>query len=341
VGAIQAQNEAETCQDVVAWLKAACTARGSGGAQNATPSVVHAFPPLHLPPEAYRYVTSKVQADLPALDGGLGGGSGGVTDPTVAGALQALGLARALEGGGAAAGVKPPKTITEAYKETHTTLLRFCNAASSEGVAPVWLRLASCHKSEQHTVLMQELQKVCMARGLATEIYTPVITTSLKQMITGLQFAGHGIDDLTAGCQPFLVCYSGGTDYYAALAAASIGHQLAQGGTTCKPCGLQVHPRAREGKVSEGFPGGLHYFSTLLGTLSRPIPRARGEASFRGSDVVGDSGDPFSNPLCSGPIASTGSTRPSHLTNVPRPDCEGGASGGTGAPAASGRQYFG
>ena len=69
-----------------------------------------------------------------------------------------------------------------------------------------------------------------MARGLATdEIYTPVITTALKQMIIGLQFAGDGMDDLTTGCQPFLVCYSGGTDCYAALAAASLGHQLSQG----------------------------------------------------------------------------------------------------------------
>lgn len=229
VGAIEAHNELAACQDVVAWLKAACTARGGGGAQNTAASVVHAFAPLHLPPEAYRYVTSKVQADLPAIAGGPAVGGGGTTDPAVAGALQALGLARALEGGEAAAGVKPPKTILEAYKETHTTLLRFCNANSPDTVAPVWLRLANCHKSEQHTVLTQELQKVCMARGLATEIYTPVITTTLKQMITGLQFAGHGIDDLSTGCQPFLVSYSGGTDYYASLAAASVGHQLAQG----------------------------------------------------------------------------------------------------------------
>jgi hypothetical protein len=35
---------------------------------------------------------------------------------------------------------------------------------------------------------------------IVTEIYTPVITTTLKQMITSLQFAGLGIDDLTTGC---------------------------------------------------------------------------------------------------------------------------------------------
>jgi hypothetical protein len=50
--------------------------------------------------------------------------------------------------GEAGGGAKPPKMIVEAHKETHTTLLRFCNASNSEGMAPVWLMLANCHKSE-------------------------------------------------------------------------------------------------------------------------------------------------------------------------------------------------
>lgn len=70
VGAIQAQNEVESCQDVITWLRAACTARGGGGAQTALPSVLHTFTPLHLPLEVYRYVTAKVQSDLPVLVGG-------------------------------------------------------------------------------------------------------------------------------------------------------------------------------------------------------------------------------------------------------------------------------
>ena len=226
VGAMAAQNDTDACQDVVTWLRAACTARGGGGAQTAIPSVIHAFTPLHLPPEAYRYVTSKVQADLPALLTAGGGGVAGA-DPAVAGALRMLGLAA--EGGAAAPSARAPKTINEAYKETYPTLLRFCNAATSDGVAPVWVRLANCHKSEQQTVLTQEFQKVCMARGVATDLYTPVITTLLKPMITGFQFAGNGMDDLAAGCQPFLVSYAGSTDYYAALATASVGHQLSQG----------------------------------------------------------------------------------------------------------------
>lgn len=55
-----------------------------------------------------------------------------------------------------------PRAISEAFKETYPpALLRFCNVAETWLMAPVWHRLANCHKSEQHTVLTQELQKVC------------------------------------------------------------------------------------------------------------------------------------------------------------------------------------
>lgn len=229
VGAsIEAQHEAEACGDVITWLRAACTARGGGGAQNVVPSVLHTFPPLHLPPEAYRYVTMKVQADLPALGARERDGDGG----GAAAILCNLGLARAvadLAGGDDAAGAKAPKTIAEAYKETYTTLLRYCNVADVGSVAPVWSRLANSHKSKQHNVLAQEMQKVCQARGLSVEWYTPVITTSLKQMVTGFQFSGHGVDDLASGCQPFLVSYAGQAHHYLAIEAASVSNQLAQG----------------------------------------------------------------------------------------------------------------
>lgn len=228
VSAMQAQQEADACQDVITWLRAACTARGGGGAQAAVPSVLQPYAPLHLPPEVYRYVTAKVRSDLPALAAPEGGPGG----PLAAALLRTLGLAPTA--GGAAEGedersVKAPKTIAEAYKETYRTLLRYCNVASPENVAPIWARLANCHKSEQHTVLSQEFQKVCLSRGLSTELYAPVITTTLKQMVVGFQFGGHGVDDLTSGCQPFIVSYAGSANHYLAVAAADVGNQLSQG----------------------------------------------------------------------------------------------------------------
>ena len=235
IGAMQAQNELEVCRDVVAWLRAACTARGGGGALTAVPSVVNEIYPIHLPPEVYRYVTSKVQADLPALvqGGALVGGPDG--NAALVGALQALNAARGTGGGVAAVGEdgarvgREPKTVAEAYKETYPTLLRFCNVMRVDEVAPVWSRLANCLKSEQHVVLTQEFQRVCMSRGLSTELYVPVITTTLKQMVIGFQFIGHGADDLGTGCQPFMVSYAGSTNHYQALAAASVGNQLSHG----------------------------------------------------------------------------------------------------------------
>ena len=231
VSAIQAQHETEACQDVITWLRAACTARGGGGAQMAAPSVLHTIVPLHLPPEVYRYVTSKVRADLPALAApDLVTGA----EPVATALLRTLGLARAAAPGGDEVdddrdGAKASRTIVEAYKETYTTLLRYGNVASPADVAPVWARLANCHKSEQHTVLTQEFQRVCMSRGLSAELYAPIITTTLKQMVVSFQFAGHGVDDLTSGCQPFLVSYAGSANHYTAVAAADVGNQLSQG----------------------------------------------------------------------------------------------------------------
>lgn len=232
-GAIRADDAVANCHDVLVWLRTACTARGGGGALNTLPGVHHPFAPIYLPPEVHQYVVEKVHRDLPGLQAAAHGeGVGGAT-ATLLGALRALTERR--EMAAAATGDEEPratreqKTIMDTYKETYTTLLRFGNVSRPEDVAPVWTRLANCGKSEQHTVLSQELQKVCMARGLSVELYNPVITTTLKQMVVGFQFGGHGADDLTSGCQPFLVAYAGSANHYQAVAAASVSNQLSQG----------------------------------------------------------------------------------------------------------------
>ncbi|KAI2511659.1 hypothetical protein MHU86_2725 [Fragilaria crotonensis] len=232
VGAIQAEGVMEPYNDVITWLRAACTARGGGGPQNTVPSVLLTFTPLFLPPDVYEYVTSKVQvqAELPALSNR--DVAPGTTEALV-GAIRALTAPRG-EGGDAVAGegernAKEPKSVSEAYRETYRTLLRFSNVEDVTELAPVWQHLANCLKSEQHTVLTQEFQKVCMARGLSTKYYVPVVTTALKQMVVGFQFVGFGSDDLTSGCQPFLVSYAGRANHYQVLAAADVGNQLAQG----------------------------------------------------------------------------------------------------------------
>lgn len=230
VGAIRADDALESCNDVVVWLRAACTARGGGGAQNALPSVHHPLVPLHMPPEVYQYVTQKVQTDLPALTATEGVGNTGTT-ATLIGALRALTQQR--EGGDdqqdRGRPARETKSIVDAYKETHRVLLRFCNVASPDDVAPIWQRLSNCHKSEQHTLLTQEMQKVCMARGLSTELYVPVVTTALKQMIVGFQFPGHSADDLSTGCQPFLVAYAGKAHHLQVTNSSAVANQLVQG----------------------------------------------------------------------------------------------------------------
>ena len=55
---------------------------------------------------------------------------------------------------------------------------------------------------------------MCTEQGLTADLYCPVITTTIKQMVTSLNFAGNGPDDLTAGCQPFLVVYTTQHNHY-------------------------------------------------------------------------------------------------------------------------------
>ena len=128
---------------------------------------------VHLPEQVYCYMISKVRAVLPVL---------GDPDPamaevtgTLAGALRALTSVRGGDAGVAAGEriAKEPRVIQDAYKETYRTLLRLCNVAQPEDVAPVWWRLANCTKSEQHTLLTQEFHRICQVRGLDTELYTP------------------------------------------------------------------------------------------------------------------------------------------------------------------------
>ena len=228
-GAMQARGETEVCRDILTWLRAACTQRGGGGANHALPAVHHTLTPLHLPDMVYRYMISKVRGDLPAL----AGPEPGTTEVTgaLAGALRALAGARGTADGTEGA-PREPKSVQEVYRETYGTLLRFCNVASATDVAPVWGRLANCAKSERNTIIVQECQRVCSARGVSAELYTPIVTAALRQMALGFQFVGHGFDDLSTGLQPFLVSYAGHTHHLQALEAASVSDQLSQGDHT-------------------------------------------------------------------------------------------------------------
>ena len=128
VGLIRAEEAMEACSDIVTWLRAACTARGGGGAQSTLPIVLHRLTPLLLPPEVYTYLTVKVKHDLPAH----ADAEGGPTDATatIVGALsRALTAAREDTGGLVGRPPKPPKSLMEAYKETSRTLLKFCNVS--------------------------------------------------------------------------------------------------------------------------------------------------------------------------------------------------------------------
>ena len=74
----------------------------------------------------------------------------------------------------------------------------------------------------QQLILLQELTRVRAARGLTPDMYCSAVSTGRKQMVASLNFAGHGPDSRTAGCQPFLVTYSGTDDHFRSMDLAMV-----------------------------------------------------------------------------------------------------------------------
>lgn len=69
-----------------------------------------------------------------------------------------------------------------------------------EEIAPLGvLRLANGAKGEQQSTIQQGLTWVCIGCVLTPDLYCPVVTTGIKQMLSSHNFAGNGPDDLTAG----------------------------------------------------------------------------------------------------------------------------------------------
>jgi hypothetical protein len=255
-GAIHADGNEVACADILTWLRTACTCRGGAGPHADKSSVLHPLTPVHLPGAVYDYVASKIMSDLPALRNPAGGGGGaGLGATEIATVVHALASARDAEDR-----PREPRTIREAYKETYPVLLRYNRVKEATGVAPIWDRLANCHKGEQQTILQQEFAKVCAARTLNPELVCPVVTTALKQMVVSFNFAGFGPDDLGTGCNPFQVTYVGATDYYQAQESAGVSQQLDQGMHGATLADIQ----AIKDKEKIRFPTDLHQVGTTL-----------------------------------------------------------------------------
>ena len=223
-GMFTADGVLEACADVLAWLRVACTARGGAGELAGVPVVAQSFPLFLLPAAVSDYAAAKVLSDLPGRNGPRVAAAAHAMDPMIA-AVQQL----SENVGGAGGRGREPKGAMDAYRETYTVLQRYCHqVAAVEELAPPWNRLARGGKGEQQSILQQELTRVCAARGLTPDVYCPAVSTGLKQMVASLNFAGHGPDNLTTGCQPFLVTYTGTDDHYRAMDHAMVANQLDQ-----------------------------------------------------------------------------------------------------------------
>ncbi len=141
-GAKQARREVEACQDVLTWLRVACTARGGEGLQNTVTAVFQQLTPVHLPPDVFRYMISKVRLDLPPL--ATPDAMTTEVTGTLAGALRAL-TSRAGGSGEDRAG-REPKGINEHYKETYRPSGAASPIAPRASNTPLWYKNfnASC-----------------------------------------------------------------------------------------------------------------------------------------------------------------------------------------------------
>lgn len=185
--------------------------------------MAHSFSLLLLTATVGEYVATKVDSDLPGRRGNTRSGEA-TADATVLEAMRQLTADVSSD-----RTESTPRGVEEAYRVTYTLLQRLYQVDTVEGLAPIWGRLARGSKGETQSIIQHELTKVCGGRGLSPDVYCPAVTTSIKQLVTDLNFAGHGPDNITVSCQPFLVVYSGTEDHYRAMDAATVANQLDQG----------------------------------------------------------------------------------------------------------------
>ena len=112
----------------------------------------------------------------------------------------------------------------------------------------------------KQTVLHQEFTNVCLTRGLAPELYAPMVSTTLMQMITGFSFAGTRPSELAGGCSPFLVTYTSARALQEAQDLAATIQQLEQGSQNASLADI----KAIKFKERIRFPRDLHTVSITL-----------------------------------------------------------------------------
>ncbi|KAI2500314.1 hypothetical protein MHU86_14194 [Fragilaria crotonensis] len=216
--------------------------QGGGGAQNGSPCVHYPLTAVHLPEQVYRYLIGKERGTAPEER----------------------------------ATVKEPKLLQDVYRETYRTLCGFatCRARRRRTFGDDW---RTARKRATHTSHAGVPSCLPGQRAGHCPVH-PIITTGLKQMIIGFMFVGHGVDDLSSGCQPFMVAYSGTANHLEALAVSSVSNQLAQGDQAAS---LHDYTAIKEKEVEVSRDTmDVAITLTLRGALPSTVPRSRCHTPF-------------------------------------------------------------
>lgn len=204
VGAIRANNEVESCKELVNWVLVALMQSGRG-----LPStLVAARPTLSLIPDEvyFRRQQEILHAQLPGLTSiapPSASGESAVTTQlaTFVGQLvEEHRLARA-DTRERADEKRSPKTPTAYWgEEACVFLCTMCEVDSEDLLPSVWTLIAAAGKRDRIAV---ENAILATARRLQLVESAPLVTPEFAKKLTNLQLAGTDVDNLAEGLQPF------------------------------------------------------------------------------------------------------------------------------------------
>jgi hypothetical protein len=203
VGAIVANHDAVPCAPLVDWVMMACFRRAPNEASSLTraaPSV----PPL-ANADFIRHRRSILHHLLPALAttpaAHLANPAGNAQLVNIVGLLlDEQRLAREDDRARHAA-AKAPKLPSAFWSPADADFLcRMCEVNHEDQLPELWLALAAGGKGDC-TILARLLAETATAEGCPGG--APIASCHLSKKFSDLQFAGHNVDDLSEGIQPF------------------------------------------------------------------------------------------------------------------------------------------
>ena len=225
VGAIQQDNRAEACSELITWLRVALIRSGP----NVPALLGNERPALAAPDDGLaNWWKGLIEDDLPGRRAGAQGPGGGAP-PGLETMLERFAErteALADRGGGAAAA--QAKLPSERWPASIGRLLRMCHATAEEELPASYYIMANAKKSEERVVLQDLFDRRAQEPDAASKD-APIATPDLAKKFFALDFWGYDADALEQGVSVFSVPFLT-TDQREELATLSAAYDAITGG---------------------------------------------------------------------------------------------------------------